>query len=217
MNQIFVNLETLPDIHGARQMYQLPADLQAKDVAKVLFHQHVSTLGRDQLFLQPWQARIAVVCVIAISGADVELIQLDMEQSDELQMLQRLNDIQHASTDAFCWDQGRELNALLHMRAMIHQTGYDAAPLQPVDQCLQIPPGSYALEAIAARFGQQAVAMAGDELSWKLYRQQGIALLEKRCRTNVIATTLLGLHHLLTSGKIERRRFDQLATACGEL
>lgn len=217
MNQLFVNLETLPDIDGARQMFDLPADLKDKDVAKVLFHQHVSTLGRDQFFLQPWQARIAVVCVIAINGTGVELIQLDMQQSNEPQMLQRLNDLQRGPTDVYCWDQGRELNALLHVRAMIHQSRYDAAPLQPVDQCLQIQAGSYALEAIAARFGLQSIAISGDESSWKLYREQGIAPLGKRCRTNIIVTALLGLRHLLTSGEIDQQRFSQLAAACGEL
>lgn len=217
MTQLFVNLETLPDIDGARQMYQLPPDLQTKDVAKVLFHRHVSTLGREQLFLQPWQARIAIVSIIAISGAEVEMIQLDMEQSDEPLILQKLYDLRCGATDAFCWDQGRDLNALLKIRAMLHQARYDTAPLQAVDQCMMIPPGSYALENIAARFGLRAVAMPGDELGWKQYRQLGITPLGKRCRTNVMATALLGLHHLLTAGVIERQRFDRLVTACGEL
>jgi predicted PolB exonuclease-like 3'-5' exonuclease len=217
MPQLFINLETLPDIDGARQMYQLPADLQEKDVAKVLFHQHISTRGRDKLFLQPWQARVAVVSVVAIDGAAVELMQLDMQHSDEVHMLQQLNDLQIGSRGAFCWDQGRELNALLHVRSMIHQAEYTAAPLQAVDLCLQIAPGSYALESIAARFGLQGIAMQGDEVSWKQYRQQGIASLCKRCRTNVIATAQLGLRHLLTTGEIEKQRFDQIVMACGEL
>ncbi len=55
MKQLFVNPETLSDIDGARQMYQLPVDLQAKDVARVLFQQHVSTPRCEQVFLQPRQ------------------------------------------------------------------------------------------------------------------------------------------------------------------
>ena len=217
MKLLFVNLETLPDIDGARQMYQLPVALQAKDVAKVLFHQHVSTMGREQLFLRPWQARIAVVCFIVINNTDVELIQFDMEQGNEMQLLQKLYDFLNQSNYAFCWDQGRDLNALLHVRSMIHQLTFDATPLRTVERRLRISPGSTSLEAIAARFGLQAIAMQGDELSWQQYRQQGIDPLSMRCRTNVIATAQLGLRHLLTASELERQRFDQLAAACGAL
>jgi len=217
MKQLFVNLETLPDIDGARQMFGLPADLQVKDVAKVLFHQHVSTLGRDKIFLQPCQARIAVVCVIAISDASAELFSFDMEQYDEMELLQKLYDFLSRSSDSFCWDQGRDLNALLQIRSMIHELTFDVTPLRTVERRLRMQPGSNSLEAIAARFGLQAIAMQGDELSWKQYRQQGIASLCKRCRTNLIATAQLGLRHLLTAGDIERQRFNLLVTACGEL
>ena len=217
MNQLFINLETLPDITGARQMFELPADLQDKDVAKVLFHQHVSTRGRDKIFLQPWQACIAVVCVITISDDAVELFSFDMQQSDEVELLQKLYDFLSLSTDSFCWDQGRDLNALLHIRSMIHALKFDAAPLRTVEQRLRMPPGSNSLEAIAARFGLQGIAMQGDELSWKQFREQGIAPLSKRCRINVVATAQLGLRYLLTAGEIERQRFNQLVTACGEL
>ena len=217
MKQLFINLETLPDIDGARQMYELPVELQVKDVAKVLFHQHVSTQGRDKIFLQPWQARIAVVCVIAISDAGVELFSFDMRQCDEVELLQKLYDFLSLSTDSFCWDQGRDLNALLQIRSMIHALKFDAAPLRTVERRLRMLPGSNSLEAIAARFGLQGIAMQGDELSWKQYREQGIGPLCERCRTNVIATAQLGLRHLLTAGEIERQRFNQLAAACGEL
>ena len=217
MKQLFINLETLPDIDGARQMYELPVELQVKDVAKVLFHQHVSTQGRDKIFLQPWQARIAVVCVIAISDAGVELFSFDMRQCDEVELLQKLYDFLSLSTDSFCWDQGRHLNALLQIRSMIHALKFDAAPLRTVEQRLRMLPGSNSLEAIAARFGLQGIAMQGDELSWKQYREQGIGPLCERCRTNVIATAQLGLRHLLTAGEIERQRFNQLAAACGAL
>lgn len=217
MKQLFVNLETLPDIDGARQMFKLPADLQDKDVAKVLFHQHVSTRGRDRIFLQPWQARIAVVCVIAISDAGTELFSFDMEQYDEMELLQKLFDFLSHSSYSFCWDHGRDLNSLLQMRAMIHQLKFDVTPLRTVERRLRIPPGSTSLEAIAARFGLQSIAMQGDELSWKQYRQQGIAPLCMRCRTNLIAAAQLGLHHLLTAGEVERQRFKRLVTACGEL
>ena len=217
MKQLFINLETLPDIDGARQMYELPVELQVKDVAKVLFHQHVSTQGRDKIFLQPWQARIAVVCVIAISDAGVELFSFDMRQCDEVELLQKLYDFLSLSTDSFCWDQGRHLNALLQIRSMIHALKFDAAPLRTVERRLRMLPGSNSLEAIAARFGLQGIAMQGDELSWKQYREQGIGPLCERCRTNVIATAQLGLRHLLTAGEIERQRFNQLAAACGEL
>ena len=217
MKQLFINLETLPDIDGARQMYELPVELQVKDVAKVLFHQHVSTQGRDKIFLQPWQARIAVVCVIAISDAGVELFSFDMRQCDEVELLQKLYDFLSLSTDSFCWDQGRDLNALLQIRSMIHALKFDAAPLRTVERRLRMLPGSNSLEAIAARFGLQGIAMQGDELSWKQYREQGIGPLCERCRTNVIATAQLGLRHLLTAGEIERQRFNQLAAACGAL
>lgn len=56
MKQLFVNPETLSDIDGARQTDQLPVDLQAKDVARVLFQQHVSTPRCELIFLQPRQA-----------------------------------------------------------------------------------------------------------------------------------------------------------------
>jgi predicted PolB exonuclease-like 3'-5' exonuclease len=217
MKQLFVNLETLPDIDGARQMFELPADLQDRDVAKVLFHQHLSTRGRERIFLQPWQAQIAVVCVIVISDAGAGLFSFDMKQYEEMGLLQKLNDFLNGSTDSFCWDQGRDLNTLLQIRSMIHELEFNAAPLRSVEQRLRIPPGSTSLEAIAARFGLRGIAMQGDELSWEEYRQQGIAPLSKRCRTNVIATAQLGLRHLLTAGEMDRQRFNQRVTACGEL
>jgi predicted PolB exonuclease-like 3'-5' exonuclease len=217
MKLLFVNLETLPDIDGARRMFELPAELQEKDVAKVLFHQHVSTRGREQIFLQPWQARIAVIRVIAISDVRARLFSFDMQQSEEMELLQQLHDVLDDSSDTFCWDQGRDLNALLHIRSMIHELKFDAAPLRTVEQLLRMQTGSNSLEAIAARFGLQAMAMQGDELSWKQYRQQGIEPLCQRCQTNVIATAHLGLRHLLTAGELERQHYNQIMTACGEL
>ncbi|MEA3303153.1 MAG: hypothetical protein U9Q75_07765 [Pseudomonadota bacterium] len=217
MNLLFVNLETLPDIDGARLMFELPADLQDKDVAKVLFHQHVSTRGREQIFLQPWQARIAVVRVIVISDVRARLFSFDMQQSEEVELLQQLHDVLDDSSDTFCWDQGRDLNALLHIRSMIHELKFDAAPLRTVEQLLRMQAGSNSLEAIASRFGLQGMAMQGDELSWKQYRQQGIEPLCQRCQTNVIATANLGLRHLLTAGELERQHYNQILTACGEL
>ena len=217
MNLFFVNLETLPDIDGARRMFDLPAELQDKDVAKVLFHQHVSTRGRDKIFLQPWQVHIAVVRVIAISDVGARLFSFDMQHSEEMELLQQLNGILGDSGDTFCWDQGRDLNALLHIRSMIHELRFDVAPLRTVEQLLRIRAGSNSLEAIAARFGLQGIAMQGDELGWKQYRQQGIEPLCQRCQTNVIATAHLGLRHLLTAGELERQHYNQIMTACGEL
>lgn len=214
MKRLFLNFETLPDIAGAKSLYALPATLSDKDSGKVLFHNHVHDLGRDARFLSPWQSRLAMVSMLAMHDEEIKLTSYHMETEDEKLLLETVSRYLADHDETFCWDEGRCINALLHVRSMIFGVQVPDKPVRTVERRMRIQPGSVSLSTVAKRFGVVADEMPGDEPTWKQVREEGEAVLAQRCKRNLVASAMLGLRHLYTTREIDSDLYDTLRAGC---
>jgi len=217
MKRLFLNFETLPDIEGARALYGLSPTLSDRDTSKVLFHHHVQQEGRDARFLSPWQSRLAMVSMLSMHDEDVKLTTWQVEAEDEKQLLETISRQLSDFDMTFCWDEGRGINSLLHIRSMILGTQLPDRHVRTVERRMRIQPGSVMLATIARRFGIRVEAMPGDEPTWKQVQLDGESFLASRCKTNLVASALLGLRHLHTTAEIDNDLFATLKTRCEEL
>lgn len=217
MKRLFLNFETLPDIAGARLLYALPSNLSDKDTGKVLFHHHVQQAGRDARFLDPWQARLAMVFLLSMHDEEVKLTSYKMETDDENLLLETLSRYLSEHDMTFCWDEGRGINALLHVRSMIQGSRLPDKHVRTVERRMRLQPGSVTLSTMSRRFGISAEPMPGDEPTWKQVLADGESSLADRCRINLVASALLGLKHLYTTGEIDADLHDSLRHSCEQL
>lgn len=217
MKRLFLNFETLPDIAGARLLYKLPSNLSDKDTGKVLFHHHVQEEGRDARFLSPWQARLAMVSLLSMHDEEVKLTSYQMETGEENLLLEILSRHLAEHDMTFCWDEGRGINALLHVRSMILGVRLPDKHVRTVERRMRIQPGSVTLSTMGRRFGIHAEPMPGDEPTWKQVLADGEASLAGRCKINLVASAVLGLKHLYTTGEIDADLHDALRQGCEQL
>ncbi|MEJ2309535.1 MAG: hypothetical protein P8Z31_08810 [Gammaproteobacteria bacterium] len=217
MKRLFLNFEALPDIEGARSLYGLPATLSDKDTGKVLFHHHVQEQGRDARFLSPWQSRLAMVSMLSMHDEEVKLTSYQMETEDERLLLETVSRYLAEHDMTFCWDEGRGINPLLHVRSMILGVRLPDRHVRTVERRMRIQPGSVSLATIARRFGIRAEAMPGDEPTWQQVLAGGEASLAGRCKANLVASAQLGLKHLYTTGEIDADLHDSLQSSCERL
>ena len=193
MKRLFLNFEALPDIEGARSLYGLPATLSDKDTGKVLFHHHVQEQGRDARFLSPWQSRLAMVSMLSMHDEEVKLTSYQMETGDETLLLETVSRYLAEHDMTFCWDEGRGINPLLHVRSMILGVRLPDRHVRTVERRMRIQPGSVTLATLARRFGIRAEEMPGDEPTWQQVQAGGEASLAGRCKTYLVASAQLGL------------------------
>jgi hypothetical protein len=217
MKRLFLNFETLPDIEGAKSLYNLPSSLSDKDSGKVLFHHHVHDLGRDARFLSPWQSRLAMVSMLSMHDETIKLTSYHMETEDEKLLLETVSRYLSENDETFCWDEGRGFNPLMHVRSMVQGVQLPDKHVRTVERRMRIQPGSVTLATVAKRFGIRAEEMPGDEPTWKLVRQEGEAVLAERCKRNLVASALLGLKHLYTTQEIDADLYEALMSGCEQL
>lgn len=218
MNTLYFNLETLPDISGARQLYQLPDDLADKDVAKIIFHHHLHREGRDARFLRPFQSSIHVVAMLAVRD-DIPSIQLlDTGDTSESALLVHLQQqmSRYPGRSQF-WDEGRSVEALIKMRSLIHSVVMENISVSPLEQQLGMIPGEITIDQLANRMGFDAEQVTSDEMLWSAWRKEGMQVVRKRCLKNLLATVQIGLRQSYTSGDIDQQRYNEISTACSDL
>ena len=217
MNILFLNLETLPDIPGARQLYHLPDDLADKDVAKIIFHHHMHREGRDSRFLRPFQAAIFQVALLSVRD-DVPAIEVLATGDDESNLLCRLEQRigRHDGRVVF-WDEGRNVDALIKVRSLIHSVVLDHSSLISMENQLGIHPGDIGIDQLADRLGVGVEQIGSDEALWTAWRRQGASAVRQRCLKNLSATVQIGLRHLYTTGELDGDAYNEISNACSAL
>ena len=218
MNILFLNIETLPDIQGARQLYHLPDDLADKDVAKIIFHHHMHREGRDSRFLRPFQAAISQVALLSVRD-DVPAVEiLEAGDKGEPRLLRRLGErIRRHDTKVVFWDEGRDVDALIKVRSLIHSVVLDHSSLTSIENQLGLTAGDIGIDQLANRLGIAVEPVASDEMLWTAWRKQGAEAVRRRCRTNLSATVQIGLRHLYTAGELDSDAYAEISNACSNL
>ncbi|OOZ42837.1 hypothetical protein [Solemya elarraichensis gill symbiont] len=213
MNMRFISCQTLPDIAGARALYELDESVSDKQVAKIIFHHHTQEQGRDASFLAPFQAMLSVVAMFEIRDFETRLVVTHIADRSEMELLAALAPRLDGQL-AQCWDDGHQLAALIKTRALVHAESLKDLQLQPIEQLLSLVPGDVGIEQMAGRLGITAHKTVSDESAWDIYRKEGITPLLDRCIDNLLATTLVGLRQMWLADLIDEDACDELSEAC---
>lgn len=219
MDVSVLEVEALPDVAGARRVYQLGREVSDKDVAKVIFHHHGrSDAGR---FLAPHLRTIVAISLLRFRDECLTRALWSVEEEgSEATLIERLQ--RHLSAvpgDLVVWDGGRDLAGLFSMRSMVTQRVLSPPRMLRLDRVL----GADARpdmnrNDLAKRLGISVEGIPTDEVNWDLFRHEGMAPLFRRCASNAAATMKLWLAHGIATGEITfddhellLNQFDRLA------
>lgn len=216
MHLQFFTYWTLPDIAGGRRMHALDDAVADKDVAKILFHHHQQRQGRDVPFLSSLQSMLAVAAVVELRDFEPQLQVRHVGDRSEMELLAWLMP-QLARSETLCWNEKRDTESYLRMRALIHQEPVGELQLIALDEMLGADTAVVSLEQMALRFALPTASLLGDESSWDLYRAQGMQPLIQHSLTALRALVSLGLRQLMVSQSIDEDAHDELQSACAAL
>lgn len=198
-----VEVETLPDIAGARQVYGLASDVSDKNVAKVIFH-HLQQTGNQGRFLPPGLAMISAVSVVAFRDQCLSLSSWSRQQDDEASLLKAFS--RHRaklSGEMVVWGSGRNLTQLFAVRSMVVGCAMPPLSLLPLASLLGGSGGDEdGRTVIAGRLGITSESAGSDEGNWEHYRKTGFSPLADKCLLNAVATSRLWLSYCQATGRI---------------
>lgn len=119
MNVFAFDIETVPDVAGARRLLGLSPAVADAGVAEALFAQRRHRTGHD--FLALHLHRVVAISAVFRSGDRLRVWSLGEESSSERELIGRFFDgIDRFSPDLVSWNGGGFDLPVLHHRALIH-------------------------------------------------------------------------------------------------
>ncbi|MDP3608511.1 MAG: 3'-5' exonuclease [Methylophilus sp.] len=120
MPTLIFDIETIPDTDGLRNLYQLPAETSAEEVANIAFHQRRQHNGSD--FLPLHQHKVCAISCALREGNHFKVWTLGDANATEAEIIQRFFDgIEKYTPQIVSWNGGGFDLPVLHYRAMINQ------------------------------------------------------------------------------------------------
>ena len=118
MNVLVFNIQTIPDIDGARRLYDLHG-LSDEDVAKAIFHKRRQQANTE--ILRHHVHKIVAISAVMVSGENFKLWSLGDVNSTEEDLLQRFYDgLERFSPTLVTWNgNGFEL-PVMHYRSLLY-------------------------------------------------------------------------------------------------
>ncbi|MCK0153925.1 3'-5' exonuclease [Alcanivorax sp. S6407] len=118
MNVLVFDIETIPDLDGGRQIYDLNG-LNDKDTASALFNLRRQENGTE--FLRLHLHRIVAISVVLRSTQGIKVWSLGDEDSTEKELIERFFDgIERFTPNLVSWNGGGFDLPVLHYRALKH-------------------------------------------------------------------------------------------------
>ncbi len=118
MNVLVFDIETIPDLDGGRQIYDLNG-LNDKDTASALFNLRRQENGTE--FLRLHLHRIVAISVVLRSTQGIKVWSLGDEDSSEKELIERFFDgIERFTPNLVSWNGGGFDLPVLHYRALKH-------------------------------------------------------------------------------------------------
>jgi 3'-5' exonuclease len=113
------DIETIPDTHGLRQLYDLPASASDAEVAQIAFHQRRQQTGND--FLPHHVQRVCAISCALREGNQFRVWTLGDKGASEAEMIQRFFDgVEKYTPNIISWNGSGFDLPVLHYRAMVH-------------------------------------------------------------------------------------------------
>lgn len=230
MNVLAFDIETVPDVVGARRLLDLPASLDDRQIAEALFALRRAKAGTD--FLPLYLQRVVAIAGALRRGERFTVWSLGDEDSPEEDLIRRFFDgIDRFSPDLVTWNGGGFDLPVLHHRALIHgisaprywESGdedqsfrwnnYLSRFHQRHTDLMDVlagyqPRGGAPLDRMAALCGFPGkLGMSGARV-WDSFCDGGIADIRAYCESDVVNTFLLWLRYQLMRGRLDRTGYE---------
>jgi predicted PolB exonuclease-like 3'-5' exonuclease len=228
MNIIVFDIETIPDIEGARKLYDF-AKLSDSEVAQALFQ--LRRAEKQTEFLRLHLHKIAAISVVTHIHQQLKVWSLGDEQSTEADIIQRFYaGIEKYTPTLISWNGSGFDLPVLHYRSLLH--GISAPRYWESGENLQnfrwnnylnrfherhldlmdVLAGYQAranapLDEVATLLGFPGkMGMSGSKV-WEYYQQGKIAEIRQYCETDVLNTYLVYLRFELIRGKLDANEY----------
>jgi predicted PolB exonuclease-like 3'-5' exonuclease len=230
MNVLVFDIETVPDVAGARRVYGLSAALDDAAVAEAALLKRRQSVGHE--FLPLHLHRVVAIAAVLRQGDRLQVWSLGDERSAEAELVARFFDgIERFSPDLVSWNGGGFDLPVLHHRALVHgiaaprywETGdaeqsfrwnnylsrFHSRHTDLMDVLAAYQPRANApLDHMAALCGLPGkLGMSGARV-WDSFKAGRVAEIRAYCETDVVNTFLIWLRYQLMRGRLDRVEHD---------
>ncbi len=231
MNVLVFDIETVPDIDGARRLHDFEA-LSDLEVAEALFCLRRQEQNGAEVLRLPLQKIVAISAVLH-SGSQLKVWSLGEVDSSEKELIQRFfAGIEKYTPTLVSWNGGGFDLPVLHYRALLHGvtaarywdmgeedrefkwnnyiSRYHSRHTDLMDLLALYQPKAYApLDQVASLLGFPGkMGMKGDQV-WPTYLAGDLTKIRNYCETDVLNTYLIYLRYLLMRGQLDEQGYAQ--------
>lgn len=237
------DIETVPDCHGIRRLYELPDALPDEEVAEVAFQRRraMSSPNPGSDFLQPHLQRVVAIACVLRDDEGVRVWSLGSAEDPERALIQRFYDgIERYTPQLVSWNGGGFDLPVLNYRALLcgisaarfwesgdedrdfrwnnYTSRYHTRHLDLMDVLAMYQPRNNApLDDVAQVAGLPGkIGMHGSAV-WEAFRSGGIARIRSYCEADTANTYLLYLRYQLLRGAIDLAHFRRECAAFREV
>jgi predicted PolB exonuclease-like 3'-5' exonuclease len=229
VNVLVFDIETVPDVAGARRVYGFSEGLGDRAVAEALFAKRRQRVGRE--FLPHHLHRVVAIAAVLRSGERFSVWSLGEESSPEEELIRRFFDgIDRYTPDLVSWNGGGFDLPVLHYRSLVHgvsaprywETGdedtafrwnnylsrFHARHTDLMDVIAAYQPRAAAsLDEIAALCGFPGkLGMSGARV-WEQFLAGRLADIRAYCETDVVNTYLVWLRFQCLRGRLDATEY----------
>lgn len=225
------DIETIPDIHGLRKLYDLGPEVTSAQVADIAFQRRRQLTGQDFLPLHAHQI-IAISCALR-EGNSFRVWSLGAGADDEAGLVQRFFDgLEKYSPQLISWNGSGFDLPVLNYRALIHGvqaprfwdlgeedrdfkwnnyiSRYHMRHLDLMDTLALYQNRACApLDEITKLCGLPGKLGVGGARVWEAYQKGELDAVRRYCECDVLNTYLLFLKFQLFRGQLNRSSYRQ--------
>jgi predicted PolB exonuclease-like 3'-5' exonuclease len=228
------DIETVPDVTGYRQLWELPQEMTDAEVAELAFYKQRQAGGSD--FLPLYMHRVVTISCALKAGSDFRVWSLAEPDDGEPDILRRFFEgIEKYTPQLVSWNGGGFDLPVLHHRAMVrgvtasrywewgdedrdfrynnYVNRYHTRHLDLMDVLAAYQARANApLDAMAQLCGFPGkLGMAGDQV-WPAHLEGRHAAIRDYCETDAVNTFLLFLRFQLMRGVLTQGQYMQECT-----
>jgi len=230
VNVLVFDIETVPDVSGARRILGLSTRLDDAAVAEALFARRRQQVGHD--FLPLHMHRVVAISAVLRQADRFAVWSLGEESSGEAELITRFFDgIERYTPDLVSWNGGGFDLPVLHHRALVHgisaprywESGDEDQAFRWNNYLSRFHQRHTDLMDVLAGYQPRAAApldhvatlcgfpgklgMSGARV-WDSFLAGRIGEIRAYCETDVVNTFLLWLRYQLLRGRLDRTGYD---------
>ena len=231
MNVFIFDIETVPDVEGARRLWSLDG-LDDKSVADVMYNKRSQETGGASDFHRHHLHKVVAISVVLRSGDKLNVWSLGDESSSEAELIRRFFDgIEKYSPTIVSWNGGGFDLPVLHYRALINgvaaprywDTGQEDTSFRYNNYLGRFHWRHIDLMDVIAGYQARAVAplddiagllgypgklgMTGADV-WQHFQAGNVKAIRDYCETDVLNTFLVYLSFERMRGHLQETQFE---------